>query len=188
MPTARRIVQFSDGVSPVPGSTIVYIDGAFDLFHPGHVQVLQAARKLGSFLIVGLHTDEDVTARRGPHLPIMDLHERSLSVLACRFANEVIIGAPLVISDDLIKTFNISIVARGTVSETGHSGNGEERRYATPKQQGILREVQSPSQMTTATIIERIVRNRENYEARNAKKSVSEAAYYKDKKQYVNEI
>lgn len=50
------------------------------------------------------------------------------------------------------------------------------------------REVQSPSQMTTATIIERIVRNRENYEARNAKKSVSEAAYYKDKKQYVNEI
>lgn len=53
----------------------------------------QAARKLGSFLIVGLHTDEDVTARRGPHLPIMDLHERSLSVLACRFANEVIIGA-----------------------------------------------------------------------------------------------
>lgn len=41
MPTARRIVQFSDGVSPVPGSTILYIDGAFDLFHPGHVQVLQ---------------------------------------------------------------------------------------------------------------------------------------------------
>ena len=41
---------------------------------------------------MGLHTDEDVQQRRGPHLPIMDLHERSLSVLACRYINEVIIG------------------------------------------------------------------------------------------------
>ena len=41
MPTSRRIVQFSDNVPPPPGSTIVYIDGAFDLFHPGHVQILQ---------------------------------------------------------------------------------------------------------------------------------------------------
>lgn len=58
---------------------------------------LQAARGLGDFLIVGLHTDEDVTARRGTHLPIMDLHERSLSVLACRYVNEVIIGESAVI-------------------------------------------------------------------------------------------
>ena len=43
---------------------------------------------------MGLHTDEDVQQRRGPHLPIMDLHERSLSVLACRYINEVIIGEP----------------------------------------------------------------------------------------------
>ena len=50
------------------------------------------------------------------------------------------------------------------------------------------REVQSPNQMTTATIIQRIVRNRENYEARNAKKAVSEADYYSDKKQYISEI
>lgn len=64
-------------------------------------------------------------------------HDRPFWV--CLSTAEVPAGAPLVISDDLIKTFNISIVARGTVSETGHSGNGEERRYATPKQQGILR-------------------------------------------------
>lgn len=52
------------------------------------------ARKEGDFLLVGLHSDEDVTARRGPHLPLMDLHERSLSVLACKYVDEVIIGAP----------------------------------------------------------------------------------------------
>lgn len=53
---------------------------------------MQAAKAAGDFLLVGLHADEDVTERRGSHLPIMDLHERSLSVLACKFVDEVIIG------------------------------------------------------------------------------------------------
>jgi len=42
------------------------------------LRILQAAKALGNFLLVGLHTDEDVQDRRGPHLPIMNLHERSL--------------------------------------------------------------------------------------------------------------
>lgn len=54
--------------------------------------VMQKAKQQGDFLLVGVHTDEDVQERRGPHLPIMDLHERSLSVLACKYVDEVIIG------------------------------------------------------------------------------------------------
>lgn len=54
---------------------------------------MQLARAQGDFLLVGLHTDDDVMERRGAHLPIMDLHERALSVLACCYVNEVIIGA-----------------------------------------------------------------------------------------------
>lgn len=57
--------------------------------------LVQLAREQGDFLLVGLHTDDDVMERRGAHLPIMDLHERSLSVLACRYVNEVIIGEQL---------------------------------------------------------------------------------------------
>ena len=92
LPTSHRIVQFSSGRSAPPGARIVYIDGAFDLFHVGHVGILKAARAQGDFLLVGIHSDEEVAARRGPHLPIMGLHERALSVLACRFADEVVIG------------------------------------------------------------------------------------------------
>lgn len=54
--------------------------------------LVQKAKEQGDFLLVGLHTDEDVAERRGPHLPIMDLHERCLSVLACKYVDEVIIG------------------------------------------------------------------------------------------------
>lgn len=93
MPTSRRIVQFASG-RPAPASAkVVYIDGGFDMFHMGHLQILERARREGDYLLVGVHSDESVTARRGPHLPILSVHERCLSVLACKHVDEVIIGA-----------------------------------------------------------------------------------------------
>ena len=62
----------------------------------------------------------------------MDLHERALSVLACRYANEVVIGAPAVITDDLIKTFNIAAVLRGTTVEGGDAPPSTSTRRSWP--------------------------------------------------------
>ncbi|XP_057980492.1 ethanolamine-phosphate cytidylyltransferase-like isoform X2 [Malania oleifera] len=101
LPTSRRIVQFSNGKGPGPNARIVYIDGAFDLFHAGHVEVLKNARQLGDFLLVGIYADQTVSEQRGSHHPIMHLHERSLSVLACRYVDEVIIGAPWKVTMDM---------------------------------------------------------------------------------------
>jgi ethanolamine-phosphate cytidylyltransferase len=39
---------------------------------------------------------------RGKGHPIMHLHERSLSVLACRYVDEVIIGAPWEVTKDMV--------------------------------------------------------------------------------------
>jgi ethanolamine-phosphate cytidylyltransferase len=84
LPTTQRIIQFSDGKSPNPGDKIVYVAGAFDLFHIGHLDFLEKAKSLGDFLIVGLHTDPIVNQYKGGNYPIMNLHERVLSVLACK--------------------------------------------------------------------------------------------------------
>lgn len=189
MPTSHRIVQFSSGKFAPRGAKIIYIDGAFDLFHEGHVKVLKKAKEQGDFLLVGIHTDEEVTERRGPHLPIMGLHERALSVLACRFADEVIIGAPQVITEDLLITFGINLVVRGSVHETAHrSSTSEAERYKVPRQRGIFQNIPSPSSMTSATLIQRIVKNRTMFEERQSKKVKSEAAYYATSKQYVDEV
>ena len=51
----------------------------------------------------------------------------------------------------------------------------------------MCRVLSSPSDITAANIIHRIVHNRAAYEARNAKKNKSEAAYYKGK-QHVSEM
>ena len=344
LPTTRRIVQFSAGAAAArPGDRVVYLDGAFDLFHPGHVAALKAARAVGDFLLVGVHSDEDVRARRGVGRPIMDLHERALSVLACRFVNEVVIGAPAVLTEDLLTTFNVAVVARGTTTETtplalspspsccsssspldfafsggrrqlGNGGGGggfsrggglpsmtslsappsrapspspvpsgvlealgapasprggggggdgdgdgdgdgkegasssaadaatavdasaaapsateaaavaaaasaevaaaasfsslsadasngggsnnnhggsfflsDERRYAVARAKGIFREFRSPSTLTAAAVVDRIVAHRAQFERRNAKKAAAEAAYYRESKTYVAE-
>lgn len=84
LPTSRKIVQFSDGKSPRSDDKIVYVAGAFDLFHVGHLDFLEKARAEGDYLIVGLHTDPVVNRYKGSNYPIMNLHERVLSVLACK--------------------------------------------------------------------------------------------------------
>jgi hypothetical protein len=43
----------------------------------------------------------------------------------------VIIGAPSVIEDDLLRTFNISLVVRGSMTETRSTDSGDDARCAT---------------------------------------------------------
>jgi len=56
----------------------------------------------------------------------------------------LVTGAPLEISEDLITTFNISLVARGTISETSVDRKAEsstEQRYSAPKANNMFRRV-----------------------------------------------
>ncbi|XP_042050890.1 ethanolamine-phosphate cytidylyltransferase-like [Salvia splendens] len=181
LPTSRRIVQFSNDKVPGPNSRVVYIDGAFDLFHAGHVEILKSARALGDFLLVGVYPDQTVSELRGSRYPLMNLHERSLSVLACRYVDEVIIGAPWEVTKDVITTFNISLVVHGTVAEKNPFLNGKLDQYAVPKSMGIFQTLESPKDITTTSIAERIIANHEIYLKRNAKKEASEKKYYEEK-------
>jgi D-beta-D-heptose 7-phosphate kinase/D-beta-D-heptose 1-phosphate adenosyltransferase len=67
------------------GRRIVFTNGVFDLLHPGHVRYLQAARREGDVLVVGLNSDRSVRANKGPSRPIMPERERAevLGALAC---------------------------------------------------------------------------------------------------------
>jgi rfaE bifunctional protein nucleotidyltransferase chain/domain len=39
---------------------VVFTNGVFDLLHPGHVELLEAARREGSSLVVGVNSDASV--------------------------------------------------------------------------------------------------------------------------------
>jgi len=62
--------------------------GTFDLFHPGHVQLLKRARELGTRLVVGLSTDA-FNAQKGK-ASAMSFEERKTVLEACRYVDEVI--------------------------------------------------------------------------------------------------
>ena len=64
---------------------VVWTNGCFDLLHVGHVRSLQAARRLGDLLVVGLNSDESARRLKGPDRPIMPARERVeiLSALEC---------------------------------------------------------------------------------------------------------
>ena len=67
------------------GGTVVFTNGVFDLVHPGHVRYLQAARRLGDALVVGVNSDRSVRANKGPSRPLNVEAERAevLAALQC---------------------------------------------------------------------------------------------------------
>src|SRR5690606_31847618 len=59
------------------GKTMVFTNGCFDLLHPGHVRLLEAARALGDVLVVAINSDESVRGLKGPTRPILPEDERA---------------------------------------------------------------------------------------------------------------
>ncbi|XP_035779157.1 ethanolamine-phosphate cytidylyltransferase-like isoform X1 [Anopheles albimanus] len=176
LPTTQKIIQFSDGKPPKPTDRIVYVAGAFDLFHVGHLDFLEKARSYGDYLIVGLHTDPIVNQYKGGNYPIMNLHERVLSVLACKYVNEVVIGAPYSVTADLMEHFNVGLVCHGQTHIALDVGNIDP--YAIPKQMGKFMLIDSGNTITTEDIVDRIIRHRLEFETRNQKKEKKEIEVY----------
>lgn len=55
----------------------VYMDGCFDMMHYGHCNALRQARELGDELVVGVVSDEEIIANKGPS--VSPLYERFIS-------------------------------------------------------------------------------------------------------------
>ncbi|KAI9164254.1 choline phosphate cytidylyltransferase [Blastocladiella emersonii ATCC 22665] len=176
LPTSRRIVQFSEGREPKPGDKVVYVDGDFDLFHVGHIELLRRAKQRGDYVLVGVHEDQTVNAVKGSNFPLMNLHERVLSVLACRYVDEVVIGAPYKVSKEVLeKVYPVDVVIAAKV---GPDVDGTDP-YALPRQLGILQTVgvhagAGSDALTTDDIINRIIEQRKQYEDRQARKLAKE--------------
>ena len=64
---------------------MVWTNGCFDLLHVGHIRSLEAARRQGDILVVGLNSDASVRRLKGPARPIVPLRERRaiLAALEC---------------------------------------------------------------------------------------------------------
>jgi D-beta-D-heptose 7-phosphate kinase/D-beta-D-heptose 1-phosphate adenosyltransferase len=76
------------------GLKVVLTSGSFDIIHEGHSMYLEAARRMGDFLFVGVDSDEKVQLRKGPHRPAVPEGERLRMVTHQRGVGAVTLKKP----------------------------------------------------------------------------------------------
>jgi D-glycero-beta-D-manno-heptose 1-phosphate adenylyltransferase len=68
----------------------VYTYGVFDLLHPGHIILLNKAKALGDYLIVGIVSDKAVKELKGVDRPILFQKDRATLIGNLKCVDEVI--------------------------------------------------------------------------------------------------
>ena len=91
---------------------VVFTNGVFDLLHPGHVDVLTAAREQGDALIVGLNSDDSVRRLKGPTRPVRTVAERAYVLAALEAVDAVVVfeqDTPL----ELVRHLQPTVIVKG---------------------------------------------------------------------------
>jgi D-beta-D-heptose 7-phosphate kinase / D-beta-D-heptose 1-phosphate adenosyltransferase len=73
------------------GLRAVLTNGCFDILHPGHVALLEAARGEGDRLIVAINSDASVARLKGAGRPLLPAAERAEALRALESVDAVVI-------------------------------------------------------------------------------------------------
>lgn len=135
---AEKASQLKDA-----GQKVVTVNGAFDILHAGHLDMLEESKQQGDVLFVGLNSDISILNEKGTNRPYIPEQERAamLAALAC-VDFVVFVDAPYSkVQDILIETVKPHIHANGAeygppekwiewpvMQEVGAAGHAVERR------------------------------------------------------------
>ncbi len=121
MVTARSVRTPGSKVMTVPDAetwrgnlsgSLVFTNGVFDLLHPGHVEVLDGARRQGDVLVVGINSDASVRRLKGPSRPVRNEQDRASVVAALEAVDAVVIfdeDTPL----ELVRALQPDVIVKG---------------------------------------------------------------------------
>ncbi|MCB0832688.1 MAG: adenylyltransferase/cytidyltransferase family protein [Bacteroidetes bacterium] len=86
--------------------------GTFDVFHVGHLRILERARQLGDYLLVGVSTDE-MNFSKKQRFPIYSQDERMEIIRSIRFVDEVFLEESLELKRYYLQTYRADILVMG---------------------------------------------------------------------------
>lgn len=86
--------------------------GTFDVFHFGHLRILERSRELCDKLVVGISSDELNFSKKGK-LPVYNFEERARIVGALKVVDEVFKEESLELKAEYIKKYNASVLIMG---------------------------------------------------------------------------
>lgn len=107
MSSARKVLTRKDAAAwrTAQAGPVVFTNGVFDLLHPGHVELLELARKEGGGLIVGLNSDASVRQlNKGADRPIVPQSARARVIAGLEAVDCVVLfdePTPLELIDEL---------------------------------------------------------------------------------------
>lgn len=145
----------SDRVTINPVCPIrVYASMVADLFHYGHVTFLKKAHQLGTYLIVGIISDEVATAYK--RKPILSQDERTKVLAGCKYVDEIINDAPLIVTKEFIQQHNIDLVVHGDDFNPTQLRTCLRTYFSDPVAMNIMRIIPYTPGISTSEIIARI--------------------------------
>jgi cytidyltransferase-like protein len=131
---------------------IGYVDMVADLFHFGHNNFLESAKKQCDYLIVGLCSDE--YSKGYKRKPIMNINERVKSVQMCKYVDKILTNIPVPITEEFIKEHNINIVMHAHSEDENDIYN---IYYQVPIKINIFKRLDYCDGISTSDIIKRII-------------------------------
>ena len=94
----------------MPRTVITF--GTFDVFHVGHLKVIERAAALGDRLVVGVSADE-LNMRKKGRAPVFSQSERLAIVAALRDVDEVFLEESLELKGEYIERYDADVLVMG---------------------------------------------------------------------------
>ncbi|MBF4160859.1 adenylyltransferase/cytidyltransferase family protein [Nocardioides acrostichi] len=95
---------------PAPRTVVTF--GTFDVFHVGHLKVIQRAAELGDRLVVGVSADE-LNMRKKGREPVFDETERMAIVGALKPVDEVFLEESLELKREYLVRYGADVLVMG---------------------------------------------------------------------------
>jgi ethanolamine-phosphate cytidylyltransferase len=148
--------QTTGGIDNNNNEIRVFMDGAFDMMHYGHMNAFRQGRSLGTYLVVGINTDASITQCKGT-APIMNDIERTAAVEACRWVDEVVKDCPYIMTSEylswVMKEYKIDYVVHG---DDPCIVDGKDV-YQEAKDRGVYKSIPRTEGVSTTEIVGRML-------------------------------
>ena len=86
--------------------------GTFDVFHIGHVNILERAKKEGDYLVVGVSSDA-LNFSKKQRYPVYSQQQRVKIVQSLRFVDEVFVEESLELKSSYIEDYRADVLVMG---------------------------------------------------------------------------
>lgn len=92
----------------------VFVNGTFDVLHRGHLMLLNYAKSLGDYLIVGIDNDARVKEKKGESRPVNSCEDRSFMLLNLKSVDDVRVFSTDKELENLVKSIKPDIMIVGS--------------------------------------------------------------------------